>query len=89
MIKSNRESGDGRYDISMFPRDSKFPGIIMELKWDKDLNENELDSLSADALHQINEKGYDTEMRDAGIADIIKCGIAFSGKRVKNVLFDL
>ena len=82
-IRSNRESGDGRYDISMFPRDSKFPGIIMELKWDKDLNENELDSLSADALHQINEKGYDTEMRDAGIADIIKCGIAFSGKRVK------
>ena len=82
-IRSNRESGDGRYDISMFPRDSKFPGIIIELKWDKDLNENELDSLSADALHQINEKGYDTEMRDAGIADIIKCGIAFSGKRVK------
>ena len=82
-IRSNRESGDGRYDISMFPRDSKFPGIIMELKWDKDLNENELDSLSADALHQINEKCYDTEMRDAGIADIIKCGIAFSGKRVK------
>ena len=82
-IRSNRESGDGRYDISMFPRDSKFPGIIMELKWDKDLNENELDSLSADALHQINEKGYDTEMRDVGIADIIKCGIAFSGKRVK------
>ena len=82
-IRSNRESGDGRYDISMFPRDSKFPGIIMELKWDKDLNENELDSLSADALHQINEKGFDTEMRDVWLADIIKCGIAFSGKRVK------
>ena len=36
-IKSNRESGDGRYDISLFPREGRYPGIIMELKWKKDL----------------------------------------------------
>ena len=35
------------------------------------------------ALDQINEKGYDTEMREEGVKDIIKFGIAFSGKRVK------
>ena len=32
-IKSNRESGDSRYDISLIPREKKYPGIIMELKW--------------------------------------------------------
>ena len=83
MIRSNRESGDGRYDISLFPRDSRLPGIIMELKWKKGLNEDKLDSLSVDALNQINEKGYDTEMKDVGISEIIKFGVAFSGKRVR------
>ena len=82
-IRSNRESGDGRYDISLFPRENKYPGMIMELKWDKDLNDEELDALSAEALDQINKKGYDTEMREEGVADIIKFGIAFSGKKVK------
>ena len=56
--------------------------MIMELKWDKDLNDEELDALSAEALDQINKKGYDTEMREEGVADIIKFGIAFSGKKV-------
>lgn len=82
-IRSNRESGDGRYDISLFPRDSGYPGMIMELKWNKDLSDNELDSLSAEALDQINKKSYDTEMKAQGIADIIKFGIAFSGKKLK------
>ena len=45
--------------------------------------DEELDALSAEALDQINEKGYDTEMREEGVADIIKFGIAFSGKKVK------
>ena len=40
-------------------------------------------ALSAEALDQINKKGYDTEMREEGVADIIKFGIAFSGKKVK------
>ena len=82
-IRSNRESGDGRYDISMFPRNNKYPGMILELKWDKDLSDEELDALSAEALDQINEKAYDTEMKAEGIRDIIKFGIAFSGKKLK------
>ena len=82
-IRSNRESGEGRYDICMFPREKKYPGMIMELKWDKDLSDEELDSLSAEALDQINEKAYDTEMKAGGITDIIKFGIAFSGKRLR------
>jgi len=81
-IKSNRESGDGRYDISLIPREKKYPGIIMELKWKSGLEEAELEELSVDALNQIDEKRYDLELKEDGIENVIKLGIAFSGKKV-------
>ncbi len=81
-IKSNRESGDGRYDISLVPRESRYPGILMELKWEKDWSEEQLSDYADDVLDQIDEKRYDTEMKEEGIHDILKFGIAFSGKRV-------
>lgn len=82
-IKSNRESGDGRYDISLIPRNGKLSGIIMELKSDKGLDEEELERLSDEALDQIDDKRYDMEMREEGVEKILKLGIAFSGKKVK------
>ena len=81
-IKSNRESGDGRYDISLIPREKKYPGIIMELKWKSGLEEAELEKLSTEALNQIDEKRYDLELKEEGIENVIKLGIAFSGKKV-------
>ncbi len=81
-IRSNRESGDGRYDVCMFPKKNDLPGIIIEVKWDKDLDDDELDKLATKALEQIDDKKYETEMRDDGITDIIKFGMAFSGKHV-------
>ena len=81
-IKSNRESGDGRYDISLIPREQRYPEIIMELKWEKNLRSEELDMLASEALNQIDEKRYDTEIIDEGVADMLKFGIAFSGKKV-------
>ena len=81
-IKSNRESGDGRYDICLIPREEKYPGIIMELKWKEKLSEPALESLADEALTQIDELRYDSELAEDGIADIIKFGIAFSGKKV-------
>lgn len=45
-FKSNRESGDGQYDISLLPREKKYPGIIMELKWKSGLGNAELETLS-------------------------------------------
>lgn len=81
-IKSNRESGDGRYDISLIPREKKYPGIIMELKWKSGLEEAELEELAKEALSQIDEKRYDLELKEEGIENIIKLGIAFSGKKV-------
>lgn len=81
-IKSNRESGDGRYDISMFPRDERYPGIIMELKWKKNLGKDALDKLADEALSQISDRRYDVQMARDGIKNILKIGIAFSGKSV-------
>ena len=81
-IKSNRESGDGRYDISLFPRKERYPGIIMELKWKKNLSEEALDGLADEAFDQIEKMRYDSEMKEDGIRDILKFGIAFSGKKV-------
>lgn len=82
-IKSNRESGNGRYDISLIPRGSKYPGIIMELKWKSGLNADTLEKLAEEALIQIDDKRYDFEIREDGIENILKFGIAFSGKMVK------
>ena len=76
-IKSNRESGDGRYDISLIPREDRYPGIIMELKWNKDLSVDALSGLADEALAQIDEKRYDAEMKEDDIQDILKFGIAF------------
>ena len=81
-IKSNRESVDGRYDICLIPREEKYPGIIMELKWKEKLSEAAFVSLAEEALVQIDELRYDSELKEDGIADIIKFGIAFSGKKV-------
>ena len=81
-ITSNRESGDGRYDISMFPREARYPGIIMELKWQKDMDIESLDVLADEALDQIDRKRYDADMKNDGMKDILKFGIAFSGKKV-------
>lgn len=81
-IKSNRESGDGRFDVSLIPRERRYPGIILELKWKSNISESMLEHLADDALSQIDELRYDSEMKEDGITDILKFGIAFSGKRV-------
>ena len=54
----------------------------MELKWKEKLSELALESLADEALTQIDELRYDSELAEDGIADIIKFGIAFSGKKV-------
>ena len=81
-IKSNRESGDGRFDVSLIPREKRYPGIILELKWKEKLGDVELEKWSNEALKQIGELRYDSEMKEDGITEILKFGIAFSGKKV-------
>lgn len=84
-VRSNRESGIGRFDIMLIPRVKSMPGFIYEFKFTKDAKVD-LEALADEALKQIGEKKYDAEFLDAGITDVIKIGIAFRGKNavVKN-----
>jgi len=84
-ISSNRESGEGRYDIQLMPRDLKKPGILIELKAAKACSGSELNVLAQTALQQINERKYDTEMTSKGVQNIFKFGVAFSRKKVEVV----
>lgn len=81
-LTSNRESGLGRFDIQLMPKDSKLPGVLMELKATKD-KKDDLSALAKTALKQIGEKKYDTEMKAEGVKDIIKIGIAFCEKKAE------
>jgi hypothetical protein len=83
-IKSNRESGYGRYDIMIIPRDlnRNRVGCVMEFKT-VDTEENEtVETAAASALAQIEEKKYETELIDGGIENIKKLAVVFSGKDV-------
>ena len=79
-IRSNRESGLGRFDIMLWPKAKALPGFIYEFKFTKD-ERVDLDQLAETALKQIEEKKYDTELLSAGITTIRKIGIAFRGKQ--------
>lgn len=80
-VKSNRESGLGRFDIQLYPLTEDLPGFIFELKHTKE-ETDDLEELADEALEQIDEKKYDVEMVESGIKEIIKIGIAFHGKNV-------
>lgn len=82
-ITSNRESGEGRYDIQLEPKDVATPGVLIELKADKDCDDEKLKELSQTALRQIEDRKYDTDMRMRGVKTIFKFGVAFSGKKVE------
>ena len=81
-VTSNRESGDGRYDIQLKPRKKTLPGILIELKAEKNCTAETLKKLSETALRQINDKKYDTAMVSEGVQTVYKYGVAFSGKNV-------
>ena len=82
-ITSNRESGEGRYDICLCPRDCRMPGVLIELKAAKDCSDDDLKKLSEKALEQIETRKYETELTMKGIEKVFKYGVAFSGKRVE------
>ena len=78
-IRSNRESGLGRFDIQLMPLTKGMPGFIFEFKHTKD-EHTDLSALADSALQQLETKKYDTELRDNGVNSIIRIGIAFRGK---------
>lgn len=83
-IKSNRESGFGRYDVIIEPRDKKKSAIILEFKVHDPDEETTLEDTVQEALDQIEEKQYAAELIADGIPEeqIHKYGFAFEGKKV-------
>ena len=80
-ITSNREAGDGRFDICLKPRDSHLPGILIELKAAS--NQNGLKELAKDAVRQIHNKRYSVVLEEAGVTSVLKYEVAFFGKFVE------
>jgi len=82
-IRSNRESGYGRYDVVMEPKDSSMPAVILEFKlFSSRRGEKTLEDTAANALKQIEMKQYDADLLDRGIPKerILKYGLAFMSK---------
>ena len=82
-IRSNRESGEGRFDLVLEPKNHILPGIIMEFKATREAESGSLLPLAQEALKQIQDKNYDTDFVNRGITEIVKYGIAFAGKQVE------
>ena len=80
-VNSNRESGLGRYDVIIEPKNKNNRGFILEFKVVKD--EKDLENTAKEAIEQIINKKYDTSLKERGIKDITLIGIAFFGKLVK------
>lgn len=84
-VRSNRESGESRFDIQLIPKNNSLPGILMELKVSKDENAD-LRKLAEDALLQIEQNRYETELLSQGIKNIFQYGVAFRKKDVEILL---
>ena len=80
-ITSNREAGEGRYDIMLLPERNDLPGILIEVKRAKDCTDEQLLKLSETAMKQIMQKGYICDM--TSFSSILIFGVAFDGKRTK------
>ena len=81
IVKSNEESGLGRYDVSIEPRNKNNRAYILEFKVTK--NEEDLEKESKEAIEQIISKKYDTSLKERGLKEIVFLGIAFCGKLLK------
>ena len=79
-VKSNRESGRGRYDLIIIPKNTEQLGIVMEFKSVE--TEADLQSAASTALQQITTSNYVAELIQRGIKTICKMGVAFSGKAI-------
>lgn len=82
-IRSNREAGEGRFDLELEPKDKALPGILMEFKAAPASEKDKIARMAEEALAQTEEKNYQRDLEDRGVSDIVRYGIAFSGKQVE------
>lgn len=83
-VRSNRESGYGRYDVMLIPRQKNQLAFVLEFKVYNAQEELKLEDTVQSALLQIEEKHYDTELIERGISKskIRHYGFAFEGKKL-------
>ncbi|WDA46435.1 AAA family ATPase [Fusobacterium nucleatum] len=81
IVKSNIESGLGRYDVSIEPKNKNKRGYILEFKATD--NVDKLEEISKEALKQIEEGKYSSTLRQTNTKEILHLGIAFCGKQIK------
>ncbi len=81
VVYSNRESGFGRYDVALLPKQAGGMGIVMEFKRVDD--PARIDAAADQALRQVDERWYHTELLQHGVARVLKIGMALSGKQVR------
>ena len=82
-IRSNREAGEGRFDLQLEPKDRTLPGILMEFKAVSASEKEKLPDLAEEALLQTEDKEYQRDLEERGATEIVRYGIAFSGKDVE------
>jgi len=82
-VKSNKESGFGRYDVMIIPKDILRHGIIIEFKKIDELSKESIEEATQKALKQIEDKKYESELLSKGITNIIKLAIVFKNKEVE------
>jgi Predicted AAA-ATPase/PD-(D/E)XK nuclease superfamily len=81
-VKSNRESGYGRYDVLLIPKDPEQLGLVLEFKTVFD-DKIDLSIAAEQGMQQINERNYAAELRQRGVTRILKMALAFRGKQVQ------
>ena len=82
-VKSNRESGYGRYDIMLEPKDKNGNSFIMEFKVLENKEEKTIEDTIENAKKQIEERKYEEDLQERGYTNITKMVFAFKGKEVK------
>ena len=82
-VKSNRESGYGRYDIMLEPKDKNGNSFIMEFKVYREEKEKDINDTIESAKKQIEERKYEENLQEKGFTNITKMVFAFKGKEVK------
>ena len=87
-VKSNRESGHGRYDIMLEPKEKESNSFIMEFKIAKEMEEKEVKAKIKEAKEQIKDKKYEQELKERGFTNITKMVFVCNGKEIRVDVFN-
>ena len=86
-VKSNRESGYGRYDIMLEPKEKESNSFIMEFKIIESMEEKEVKAKIKEAKEQIKDKKYEQELKERGFKNITKMVFVCNGKEIRMEVF--